>query len=264
MQVQVNDAPVYLYTGGIEFDAGKPSLVFLHGAGMDHTAWTLYVRYFARAGFNALAVDLPGNGRSGGTPLASIEALADWLAALLDALGIARATLIGHSMGSLLALEAAARWPDRVEKLVLLGTAFPMPVGEPLLDAARDNRHSAVDMVALFGHGYRAQLGGTPLAGVSVLNSGVRLLEQAGPGVLFAGLSACNDYQNGWQAAESLRCPVALIVGDSDLMTPPRAARALADAMPNARIIALENCGHMMMSEQPEALHRVLRKVLIG
>ena len=106
--------PAYAYTGGKAFDAALPCVVFVHGALNDHSVWTLLARWFAHHGHGVLAVDLPGHGRSGGAPLASVEALADWLLALLDAAGVRRAAFVGHSMGSLIALEAAARAPQRV------------------------------------------------------------------------------------------------------------------------------------------------------
>ncbi len=268
MQLQVNGDSVYVNTGGVELDADKPSVVFIHGAAMDHSAWVLYARYLARHGCNALSIDLPGHGRSGGALLTSVEAMADWLPALLDAAGIARAALVGHSMGSLVALECAARHADRISRIALLGCAFPMPVAEPLLAAARANQQAAVDMVTLFGHGYAAQLGGNPVAGVNIQNLGMRLLEQAGDGVMYTGLSACNAYAGGLDAAAKVRCPVALIIGDSDQMTPPRAARELAAALSAAgvevHVETLHDCGHMMMSEQPEMLHRALLVALRG
>ena len=135
--VETRDA--YAYTGGKSFDAGQPCVVLLHGALHDHSSWTLAARWFAHHGHAVLAPDLPGHGRSAGAPLGSVEALADWVLALLDATGAATASLVGHSMGSLVALEAASRAPDRARRLVLVGTAFPMKVSQALLDAALDD-----------------------------------------------------------------------------------------------------------------------------
>ena len=105
MQLSVNGIDTFVATGGRPFDPALPSVVILHGAGFDHSTWALHSRWFAHHGFSVLAPDLPGHGRSSGTPLSTIADMADWTAALLAAAGAPRAKLIGHSMGSLIALE---------------------------------------------------------------------------------------------------------------------------------------------------------------
>ena len=82
-------------------------------------------------------------------------------------------------MGALVTLEAAYRAEDIISRLVLLGAAAPMPVAEPLLNAAKENDHSAVDMIMLYAHAYASQLGGNPVAGINILNSNMRLLERS-------------------------------------------------------------------------------------
>src|SRR4051812_39038205 len=166
MQLSVNGLEIYVATGGKDFDASQPAIVLLHGAGFDHTTWALHSRWFAHHGFGVLAPDLPGHGRSGGAPLATIAGMADWTAAVLDAAGAGKAWLVGHSMGSLIALETAARHPTRVSALSLIGTAAAMSVGPDLLKAAEANDHSAVDMVSIWGLGASAELGGSLAPGL--------------------------------------------------------------------------------------------------
>src|SRR3954449_3575695 len=158
MQLSVNGTDTFVATGGREFDTLQPTIVLLHGAGFDHSTWALHSRWFAHHGFGVLAPDLPGHGRSSGTPLSSIAEMADWTAALLDAAGATKARLVGHSMGSLIALETAARHPAKVSPLGLIGTAATMTVGPDLLNAAEANDHSAVDMVSIWGLGFKAEL----------------------------------------------------------------------------------------------------------
>lgn len=258
MRVTVDGQDVFVATGAEGHRPGRPFVTFLHGAGCDHTVWVLFARFFSRNGFNVLAPDLPGHGRSAGNPLATVEAMAQWTLALLDAAGIEGTHLAGHSLGSLVALETAACAPGRIGSLVLLGTAVPMPVGEPLLDAARARRHDAVDMIMQFGHAFGTQLGGNPVAGIHVVNSNMRLLELGLPVNLFEDLNACNAYQGGLTAAGRITMPVTVILGDQDRMTPPPAAQALLQALPAARVVRIPGCGHMHMSEQPEAVHRAL------
>jgi pimeloyl-ACP methyl ester carboxylesterase len=257
LSVQGND--VFVGTGGRAFDAGLPAMVFLHGAGMDHSVWALLARAFAYHGHSVLAPDLPGHGRSGGAPLASITALADWTVALIEAAGIGKARLVGHSMGSLISLETAARHPGKVTAIALISTAAPMRVSDDLLNAAKANEHAAVDMIDLWGHGSRATMGGSQLPGVWMLGDGERLLELSGPGVIFADLSACNDYADGLAAAAKVNVPATVIVGSRDLMTPARNAKAVAAAIPNCRLAMIEGAGHMLMSERPDDVLAALR-----
>jgi pimeloyl-ACP methyl ester carboxylesterase len=259
MQLSVNGIETFVATGGREFDTSLPAVVFLHGAGFDHTTWALHSRWFAHHGHGVLAPDLPAHGRSSGAPLPDIAAMADWTAALLDAAGASKAHLIGHSMGSLIALEAAARHPARVSALSLIGTAATMTVGPDLLKAAEANDHDAVDMVSIWGLGYQAELGGSLAPGLWMHSGAQRVLENCRPGVLFNDLSACNAYQNALAAAAKITVPATLILGEHDMMTPARAGKALAAALPNARTLVLPGAGHMMMVERPDELLAALQ-----
>jgi pimeloyl-ACP methyl ester carboxylesterase len=261
MRFFVNGVSTYAATGGRDFDSALPLVVFLHGGGLDHTVWALLARWFAHRGASVLAPDLPGHGRSGGEVLSSIAAMADWTAALIEAAGARKATLIGHSMGSLIVLETAARHPDRVTALGLIGTAAAMPVSRELLAAAQANDHAALDMVDIWGHGFRASLGGSLAPGMWMLGGGMRLLERARPGVLFADLSACNDYRDGLAAAAKVTAPAILVLGERDLMTPAKAGAELAAALPKAQVVALKGAGHMLMSERPDEVLDALRRL---
>jgi pimeloyl-ACP methyl ester carboxylesterase len=259
MQLSVNGIETFLATGGREFDASQPTVVLLHGAGFDHTTWALHTRWFAHHGYGVLAPDLPGHGRSAGAPLSTIADMADWTAALLDAAGAAKARLVGHSMGSLIALETAARHPARVSSLSLIGTAATMTVGPDLLKAAQANEIAAIDMVSIWGLGFQAELGGSLAPGLWMHSGAQRVLEQCRPGVLFNDLSACNAYQGALAAAAKVTVPTTFILGERDMMTPAKAGKALAAAMPNSRTVLLRGAGHMMMVERPDELLAALR-----
>ena len=239
MLLSVNGAEVFIATGGREFDSTLPTIVLLHGAGFDHTTWALHSRWFAHHGHNVLAPDLPGHGRSAGTAIASISDMADWTSALIEAAGATKARLIGHSMGSLIALETAARHPGKISGLSLIGTAATMTVGPDLLRAAESNEHAAIDMVSIWGLGFQAELGGSLAPGLWMHSGAQRVLEKCRPGVLFNDLSACNAYQGALAAAAKVAVPTTLILGERDMMTPAKAGKALAAAIPNARTIVL-------------------------
>ena len=247
----------YCYTGGKTFDPALPTVVMIHGAQNDHSVWALQSRYLAHHGFGVLAVDLPGHGRSRGTALRSVEEMSDWLLGLLDAAGATSAALVGHSMGSLIALETAHRAPERITRLALLGTTYPMKVSDALLDAARNAEGDAIDMVNIWSHSSYAQKPSCPGPGFSVTGVSKRLMERIssqGEELLFhTDFTACNAYTNGDTAAASVRCPVQLIFGSKDMMTPPRSTKALLATLPGARTVTVD-AGHQMMAEQPDAV----------
>jgi pimeloyl-ACP methyl ester carboxylesterase len=259
MNLSVNGKGVFAATGGRPFDKSLPAAVLIHGAGFDHSAWALHSRWFAHHGFAVLVPDLPGHGRSQGPALASIAGMADWIAALLDAAGAAKAHLIGHSMGSLIALETAARHPAKVSALGLVGTAAAMTVGPDLLKAAEANARDAIDMVSIWGLGFNAEIGGSLAPGMWMHGSAQRVLETCGPGVLFCDLNACSSYADALAAAAKVTVPTTLILGERDMMTPAKAGKALAAAIANARTIVLKGAGHMMMAERPDELLAALQ-----
>ncbi|MDX2217769.1 MAG: alpha/beta hydrolase [Burkholderiales bacterium] len=252
MKFLVQNQPCYAYTGGKPYDAGNPALVFIHGAANDHSVWHLQSRYFAHHGWNVLAIDLPGHGRSAGQPRASIREYSQWLIAFLDNANIRRAALVGHSMGSLIALDTALVAPDRVTSMVLIGASTPMPVSDTLLAAAKDNTASAIEMLVAWGHGPRARLGASTVPGASLTGTYRRLLERAHAGVLHADLAACNAYAVAPDALAGLRTPALILAGDRDQMTPSKASAGLAKQLSHSALVTLPGAGHGMMYEDPD------------
>jgi pimeloyl-ACP methyl ester carboxylesterase len=254
MQLKVDGRQVYAATGGRTFDAGKPAIVFLHGAGMDHTVWQLPARSFAWHGHSVLAPDLPGHGRSDGPPLGSVAAMATWAANLLDAAGVRNAALVGHSMGGAIALEAAGAMGERITRVALLGTAAAIPVHRDLLAAAREQPDTAYRMMTAWAFGARAKMGGNPAPGLWMTGSAMALFARNAEGVLFADLDACNAWKTGADAARKLACPALVLLGSQDIMTPARNGRELAGMIASGRTVTIPDCGHMMMAEAPDAV----------
>jgi pimeloyl-ACP methyl ester carboxylesterase len=245
----VGGKAAFAYTAAHELDAAKPTVVFVHGAGLDHSSFGLQSRYFGYHGWNVLALDLPGHGRSEGPPIATIGGMADWVISALEKLGVEKAVLVGHSMGALIALDAAARHPQRVEKIALVGVAYPMKVTEPFLDAARRNDLAAFGMHTIWGHAAQVPLGSNPNPGMWMYGDNLARLRRLAPGVLHNDLQACNDYV----LSGAVQCPVLFVLGKRDVMTPPRAAQALLDELSNARVEIAELSGHGLMGEAPDA-----------
>jgi pimeloyl-ACP methyl ester carboxylesterase len=274
MQVNIDGFPAYAYTGGRSVIGKRPAVMFIHGAQHDHSVWILQSRYLAHHGFDVLALDLPGHGRSAGAPLPTIERMSDWVAAMARACGIGPALLCGHSMGSLVALQCAADHPDVAAGIALVASAAPMKVSDALLEAARTDEPRAFDMINAWSHATLNARPGCPGPGFSIFVQNRRLMERQATGVLLNDFSACNAYDQAFDAARRVACPALMVLGGRDMMTPPKAAKALATALtesaraqhlPAPQITEVPGCGHALMSERPdavlEALHRFTRSV---
>jgi pimeloyl-ACP methyl ester carboxylesterase len=254
MQLKVDGRQVYAATGGRPFDAARPAMLFVHGAGMDHTVWQLPARWFAWHGHSVLAPDLPGHGRSDGPALTSVAGMARWCSALLEAAGIGRAAVVGHSMGGAVAVEVAAALGEAISRVALIATAASMPVNRELLLAARETPDLAYRMMTAWSHGARAKLGGNPAPGLWMMGGALALLRRNASDVLFTDLDACNSWKTGADAARKIRRPALVVVSANDIMTPARNGRELAAMMAGSSLVAIEDCGHMVLSEAPDAV----------
>ncbi len=268
MDLLVNGHTTYCYTGGKTPDPAKPTVLFIHGALNDHSVWILQSRYFANHGFNVLCTDLPGHCRSQGTPPATVESAADFVIALIRAANLGAVALVGHSFGSLIALEVAAREPTWVTRLALVGTAFPMKVSDALLEGSVKNPIKTMEMVNVFS---RSTLAAPPSAlgpGTWVYGGSLALAKRvfaSNPhnNVFYSSFRACNDYAGGEAAMARVACPVLFILGKVDQMTPPKAAQALIKAAKNANVVTVPS-GHHQMTEAPEETLLALWKFFDG
>lgn len=260
MRIDVNGHSMYAYTGGKAFNPAQPTVVMIHGVLNDHSVWILQSRYLAHHGFNVLAIDLPGHCRSQGDAPASVEEAAQFIADLLDAAGIARAALVGHSWGSLIALEAAARLKQRITHLALVGTAFPMKVTPALLEASLNTPEKAIRMINVFS---RATLAAPPSAlgpgtwvyGATMALHRRVLASNREVNVFHRGFVACDNYANGLHAMAEVTCPVLFLLGQNDQMTPPRAAQSLITQASDSGVthsVVTVPMGHHQMTEAPE------------
>ena len=270
MFLDVQGAKTYCYTGGKPLNAAQPTVVFIHGVLNDHSVWILQSRYLAHHGWNVLAVDLPGHCKSEGEAPSSVEEAAEFIGALLDAAGVQKAALVGHSWGSLIALEAAARLKDRVSHLALVGTAFPMKVSPALIEASLNDPVKAMTMVNVFS---RSTLSAPPSAlgpGTWVFGAGMALgrrvlASNTKVNVFHRGFVACDSYTGGESAMAQVTCPVLFLLGAVDQMTTPKAAQSLikaAQAAGKTHQVVKMPVGHNQMTEAPEATLGALRDFL--
>ncbi|MDO8071653.1 alpha/beta hydrolase [Janthinobacterium sp. SUN176] len=257
MLFTIDNTTAYCYMGGKAFDPNQPTAVFIHGAQNDHSVWALQTRYFAHHGWNVLAVDLPGHGRSGGKARDNVADLARWILAVLDAAGAPRAMLAGHSMGSLIALEAAFLAPGRISHLAMLGSTYPMKVSPALLETSLSDEQAAIDMVNIWSHSSIAQKPSFPGPGFYAMGGARRLKQRIAAlnpdHVFHTDFFACNAYANGEIAAASVHCPTLFIFGARDMMTPPKSTRLLTSSIAHGTVVQVDS-GHELMAEQPDAV----------
>ena len=267
MELVVNGFRTFCYTGGKTFDAAKPTVLFLHGVLNDHSVWILQTRYLAHHGWNVLAPDLPGHAKSAGVPPSTVHDAAAFVVGLLDAAGVGQAALVGHSFGSLIALEAAAQAPQRVSHLVMVGTAYPMKVSSALLDTSLNQPQKAIAMVNQFSHSTLAPPPSTLGPGTWVYGGSQALMRRvlaSNPkvNVFHRGFVACDAYAGGEAAMAKVTAPTLFVLGEKDQMTPPKAAQPLIRAATNPKVVLL-NAGHQMMAEDPNgvlfAIHDFLK-----
>jgi len=244
--------------GGQPFEGDDPVVVLVHGAAMDRTVWQMQTRYLAHHGFRVAAIDLPGHGMTTGAALDSIEAYAEWLAEAIDAMDVGAVHLAGHSLGSFIALQVAADHPELVASLMMLGTAASMPVHPVLQTAADDGDALAWELMSGWAFGRASKVGSHPSPGSNMVGATQALLSRADVGVLSNDLRASSGYEGAVEAAGRVTAPVTLVLGDDDKMTPLRAAKALIEAFADPAVVVIENSGHMMTIEAPDAVREAM------
>lgn len=261
MYLTVNGSQCYVATGGKEFDKSLPTVVFLHGSGLDHRSWALQTRWFAFHGYSVIAPDFPAHSLSQGDALDTIEAMADWLWQLLDEMNVKQCSLVGHSQGALVAMEAAANKPDRVRSISLIGTAATIAVNEHLLAMSENDQPSAVDAMLTWGFGEAYQFGRSNIPGQAPIGIGHQIMCD---NPLHADLSACQKYTNGEQAAAKITSPAQLILAQNDKMTPLKFGLALSNILPNTKQTKVLDVGHMIPMEAPEKCLSELQQFITG
>ncbi len=262
MDHRMNGQRVRYANGGRDHDRSLPAVVLIHGSGMNRTIWQLQTRFLAHHGFRVAAIDLPGHGGSDGPLRETIPEMAEWLTEAIHSMGLGPAHLVGHSMGTYVALETAAQHPERVASLVLMGTAGAMPVHPELLQSASDDLPHASDLMSAWGFGAPAHIGRHATPGMWAIGYSRALVDRSRPDSLAVDMAACNSYQSAVEAAKAVTCPVTFVLGALDKMTPVRKASELIDAIPHSRTVTLPGVGHMIPVEAPDAAREAILEAL--
>ncbi len=262
MRFEINGSEVYVTTGGKDHQERNPWMVFLHGAGGSHLAWSQQTRSFAYNGYNVVAPDFPGHNLSAGDPLKSVEAQADWLAAVMDHLSIKSAILVGHSQGGLVCLDLSTKRPELIEKIVFVATAAAIPVNNMLTSTAEEHEPKAKEAMTSWGLGPEAHQFDNTVPGFSHIGVGLRVMDLNAEGALPADLHACDDYAGGIEVAKAIKTPTMCVMAGKDRMTPLKFGKQLSEALPNNTLHVIEKSGHMLPLEYPRELNDYIREFL--
>jgi pimeloyl-ACP methyl ester carboxylesterase len=262
VKIKIEGNQVHAATGGMAHRPGRPWIVFLHGAGYSHLSWVLQTRAMANDGWNVLAPDFPGHGLSTGEPLKSVEEMARFTLAVMDAAGAGEAVLAGHSMGGLVALEIARIAAQRVRALVLIGTSAAIPVNAQLIETARKDPQKAYSMMNSWGYGPGAHMAQNTWPGANHVAYGIAMMRQSNPHALADGLVACAAYEKGAEAAKAFHGKALCMVGQFDRMTPSRNGLALAGMLARSQQLVVKGSGHSMHTEAPREVNAALRAFL--
>jgi pimeloyl-ACP methyl ester carboxylesterase len=264
MYFDVKGKQVFATTGGKPFDKRKRAVVFLHGSGLDHTFWGLHARFFAFRNYTVLVPDLPGHTHSEGPALTSIEAMADWLNDVAEALDANDISLVAHSQGCLTALEFASRYPDRLRSVSFIASGLATPVNDFLLNAADNDPDAAIEMMLGWGFGSAGHLHQGPIPGSSMVAGGRKVMRGNVPNELATDLKACNNYKNGKEAASKVAGPIQVIVAGKDRMAPRKATAELIEHLTDPEVTLIPNSGHMIPQEAPNECRALLKAFIFS
>ena len=247
---------MFVSTGGMDFDKEKPSILLMHGSGLTHIVWSLHEQFYVSQGYNVLSVDLPGHGNSEGPSLKSIEEISDWIKSLMNVLDIKKLIIIGHSQGSLVGIDFAARYPNLISGLVLVAGSYKMPVNQDLINYAEAGDEKAVLLMMKWGYeGSKAFIGGNPVK--KIINSSREIRE-----VLAVDLNACNNYKGGKESLEKINCSTLCIFGDLDKMVPLEVGNKMSSMIKNSEKKIINNCGHMIIFEKAFEMRQIVKEFL--
>ena len=241
----------------MNIDKKKPTIVLMHGSGLTHIVWSLHEQFYLSQGFNVLSVDLPGHGNSEGPSLKSIEEISNWIKSLMLKADVSKVIIIGHSQGCLVGIDFASRYPELIEKLVLVAGSYRMPVNQDLIDLAEAGDERAVLLMMKWGYeGSKAFIGGNPVK--KIINSAREIRE-----VLAVDLKACNNYKNGEESLKKIDCPTLCIFGDLDKMVPVKIGLKMSEQIKNSETKIISDCGHMIIFEKAFEMRKLVKEFII-
>jgi pimeloyl-ACP methyl ester carboxylesterase len=231
--------------------AGGPVLLAVHGSGGDHRHWPEAFRNWPAV--EAIAVDMPGHGRSAGKGCQQVADYADFIEAFVSGISPGQVVLIGHSLGGAIAQTLALRKPGWLAGCALVGTGARLKVAPVIRETLVNDYRAAAQILAEWSFSPQAD----PEL-VAVLKNGLHNTEAE---TVIDDFNACHRF-DVMNDVHRIHIPTLVISGSADRLTPVKYGRYLADRIPGAIHRVIENAGHMLALENPTAFMAILEEFL--
>lgn len=244
--VDVGGETIYYIQQG---ERGLP-VIFVHGSGANHLAWNAQV-HGLREATRAIALDLPGHGKSGTRGRSSVTEYADVVIGFMDSLRLDRAMVVGHSLGGAIAQTIGLTRPDRVAALGLVGTGARLRVLPAILEGILSPTDFDTTSELITENTYAAPID------PEIRRRALEQFRLCPPEVTHADFSACNAFDVMPRVGE-IQAPTLILVGREDRMTPVKYSEFLKSKIPNSELVVIDHAGHSVMIEKPDEVNRAL------
>jgi len=242
---KLQDMKIGFETRSHEFSDSLPTLVMIHGAGGCSQVWQNQTRHLKNS-VNALALDLPGHGKTEVPARNTVEACAHWLSEVLNTLFEKPVFLMGHSFGGAIVQQTALLYPDLLRGVILVGTGSRLKVAPAFLEGLLNDFEKTVDTIVAFAYASGAD--------ASMIREGARLMKEAGSVVVHGDFLACDRFDLRSEVAK-IQHPCLIICGDQDKLTPLSLSDSLNKSIAGSRLEIIPSAGHTVMIEKYEDLN---------
>ncbi len=250
----VESSKIACWVNGDNFGAHEQSLVFIHGSGGDHSAWSHQYAGLHKQ-YNIVAIDLPGHGSSEGSGESDVGSYCLWVKILLDILQLKNVILVGHSLGAAISLQFAINYPQTIHGIVTVGGGMKMPVNPAIFEFIKTNPTESVELICKFSVAKANR--------EKFMEPLMKSLAQARIDVLQGDLSACDNFDVS-QEMSKISLKALIVCGAEDKMTPSEFSRQIAENIRGAKLCLIEGAGHMVMMERPEEFNEALNKFALS
>ncbi len=243
--IRVNAKQISYWIGKGGLSEGRECVLFIHGAGGGQYTWS-YQKAFFEKRFNPIIIELPGHGASEGEGEEEIGRYAEHVYSFLNALGLSKVFLVGHSMGGAIVQTLALTHPEVIKGISLVGTGARLRVFPMILDGIRSDFAESVRKITQFSYSRN-----TPS---EMIDRGVADMMRCRPEILYGDFLACDRFDI-MAELDKINIPTLIMCGDEDQLTPVKYSQFLLQRIKGSRLEILPGAGHMMMMEAAETFN---------